>query len=969
MKYLKRLLLLLIFISFSLLLNASSLEKNNTALTKEEKEYLNQNKIKVAMIKDYYPFSYQKNNKVNGFSFEYFKLLASKVDMKYDIQIDDWSANLDDFKNKKIDIIDAISYTKQREDFTSFLDAYFEIPNVIFSKKDTIKDYKGLVSLKGKRVGITKDIYYFKAIEDLNLFELVVFENSREKIQALAYGKIDAAFNNLISGQKYAIQGAYSNIEILDELSTPTVKKEDLRLGVRKENPILFSILQKATNSITPTEKLNLIKKYFGCYFEKIYNNKKTISNNTIELTKKEKDFLKKHPKIVLGTADNWAPSSIKNEDGSIIGYDQDILDKINSATGANFVLKLGNWAQMQELAKKRKVDGLATLILTKEREEFFNFTKPYIELTKNAMVKTGNPLNIKSLKDLEGKTIALHKGNISDKKIVNQIKNVKVIELDSVLEVLKEVMYGDADATFGNGATEYIITKKSLPYLTNAFSMNESLKLRLALRNDWPEAISILNKGLSTVSEHEKIAILKKWFGGSKEVGIKFSQEESEYLDAKKEIKMCVDPSFLPYEQINQNGDYIGIGADVIKLISQKIDKTIVLVPTKTWAESLNAIKNKECDIFPMATNTPNRRIYLNFTKPYILDSLVVATKTEQFFIKDSSDLSNRKIGIIFGYSYTELLKEKNPNINIINVKSTEDGLRMVQKGELFGYVDALSIIAYAIQKNGFVDLKVAGSIEFDEQLSVASRNDEPFLNDIIQKALDDIGKEQIRTIVGRWIAIKVEQSFDYKKLLYISLFFLVVLALVIHRNRVINKLNKKLETSYKEIEEKNRLLEKLSITDNLTQLYNRNKLDEVLLSESNRANRSSHTFGIIIIDIDYFKKVNDTHGHIAGDTILKEFTSILKSNSRKIDTVGRWGGEEFLILCPETNLEGILTFAENLRAKISSFPFSHNEQKTASFGVAIYQKGEDISDMIKRADKALYKAKNSGRNRVESI
>ena len=350
-----------------------------------------------------------------------------------------------------------------------------------------------------------------------------------------------------------------------------------------------------------------------------------------------------------------------------------------------------------------------------------------------------------------------------------------------------------------------------------------------------------------------------------------------------------------------------------------------------------------------------------MNFTKPYIKDSLVVATKTEQFFIKDSKDLSNRKIGVIQGYSSIELLKEKNPNINIINVKSAEDGLRQVQEGKLFGYVDALSPIAYNIQKFALIDLKVAGILEFDEQLSIASRKDEPLLNKILQKTLTNIGEENIRTIIGKWIAIQVEQSFEYRKITYIILFFLIVLFLVMHRNRTISRLNKKLD-------EKNKQLEELSITDYLTKLYNRNKLDEILCIEAERSNRYATTFGVIMIDIDHFKKINDVHGHQMGDAVLKELANIIKVNSRKVDTVGRWGGEEFLIVCPESNLAGILYLANKIRNEIASYSFLINEQKTASFGVAIYKQDDDIYSLISRADDALYKAKESGRNKVES-
>jgi diguanylate cyclase (GGDEF)-like protein len=170
-------------------------------------------------------------------------------------------------------------------------------------------------------------------------------------------------------------------------------------------------------------------------------------------------------------------------------------------------------------------------------------------------------------------------------------------------------------------------------------------------------------------------------------------------------------------------------------------------------------------------------------------------------------------------------------------------------------------------------------------------------------------------------------------------------------------------------ELEEKNKELEILTITDKLTNTYNRIKLDFTIDIEIERSSRYTTKFGIIIIDIDYFKMVNDTHGHQVGDTVLVEFANILKENTRKTDIVGRWGGEEFMIICPEANLKELLSLSEILRDKIATNNFSVVTHKTASFGVSTYHKDEVVEDLINRADEALYKAKNNGRNRVETL
>lgn len=176
---------------------------------------------------------------------------------------------------------------------------------------------------------------------------------------------------------------------------------------------------------------------------------------------------------------------------------------------------------------------------------------------------------------------------------------------------------------------------------------------------------------------------------------------------------------------------------------------------------------------------------------------------------------------------------------------------------------------------------------------------------------------------------------------------------------------LEEKIEERTKELEEKNSQLEKLSVTDKLTDVFNRIKLDNVLETEIARSDRYATPLSIIILDIDHFKRVNDNYGHQTGDSVLVEFASILKSSVRITDTVGRWGGEEFLVICPETDTNGALSLAENIRIRLEAYSFKTVGKVTASIGIASFTKGDKEKDMIARADACLYKAKETGRNK----
>lgn len=180
----------------------------------------------------------------------------------------------------------------------------------------------------------------------------------------------------------------------------------------------------------------------------------------------------------------------------------------------------------------------------------------------------------------------------------------------------------------------------------------------------------------------------------------------------------------------------------------------------------------------------------------------------------------------------------------------------------------------------------------------------------------------------------------------------------------------NKKI-TSFTSISENitdKKVIEELSQTDKLTQLANRFMLDKSLEIEFERYKRTGRPFSILLIDIDKFKEVNDTYGHQVGDVVLIELSKILKENSRKIDTVGRWGGEEFLIVCSNTKETGALSFAEKIRKEVELNTFTYVKNKTVSIGLAEINNNDTILTLLQRADQKLYLAKENGRNQVVS-
>ncbi len=205
-------------------------------------------------------------------------------------------------------------------------------------------------------------------------------------------------------------------------------------------------------------------------------------------------------------------------------------------------------------------------------------------------------------------------------------------------------------------------------------------------------------------------------------------------------------------------------------------------------------------------------------------------------------------------------------------------------------------------------------------------------------------------------------------RQIIFRNTFMIAFLILLNIAFIIFNRYRKKLY-AHRELEEAHDKLETIARKDPLTNLSNRRDMKEKILYEKNRFERSEKPFVIIMSDIDFFKQVNDKFGHDCGDYVLKTISNILFSSIRKQDIVGRWGGEEFILLLPETNLKGGKIVAEKIRKKIYKTEFIYQKNKIPirmTFGVSVFKLHQEINECIIEADKALYKGKRNGRNKV---
>lgn len=209
------------------------------------------------------------------------------------------------------------------------------------------------------------------------------------------------------------------------------------------------------------------------------------------------------------------------------------------------------------------------------------------------------------------------------------------------------------------------------------------------------------------------------------------------------------------------------------------------------------------------------------------------------------------------------------------------------------------------------------------------------------------------------------------YMRGIVLILFFitsLITRTLVIKQEKISLELEKHRNNLQGLVEMRTEQLEKLATIDDLTQIYNRRKLYELTGYEIERSLRYKHPLSVIMIDIDHFKQINDIHGHDIGDQTIQSLSNTISDIIRKTDIFGRVGGEEFMLVLPDTDLKAAKEFAERIRLCVENEKFNMVEHITISLGVTQCVEQDNIHPLFKRADSALYTAKNHGRNCVVS-
>lgn len=780
---------------------------NNSSLnlTKEEKAWLKKHPtIKVHNEKNWAPLNFNKNGIPTGFSIDLMNMLAQKIGINVQYVTGEWNDLYNQALNKKLDVMLNIAKSKERDKYFLFTDPYQNNITAIFGRKND-HSISTIQSLYGKKVALVDGFFHENYLrEKFPLIQVINKKNVKDTLESVCLGEADATIGSFIVNNHIMHEIVCNNIEFKNEIQTKE-ERIDLRIAVRKDYPLLYSMLQKAMANVGSNELNNLRRKWIS-----IDTNQQKIS-----LSKEEQAWINENRIVHVGGELDWAPFDFVDETNTYSGLTKDYLDLISSLTGLQFKVQTGQtWNELLNSFKNGQFKMLPAVYYSQDRAKFMDFTNPYLSISDYYITKEDTE-KINDITTLYGKKVAVIKGYEVTNWLKKNHPKIKLLEFNNLLEVLRAVESGVAVATIqDNPSATYVMEKNFITSLKiNSIVKNRKpTTLHMGIQKNNKTLVGIINKALNAITREEKKKISNRWMNEIKDnsISLNFSVDEIKWLTTKPKMRFSVDPNWLPIEAINfDTGNYEGMMADYLDKIKNLTGIEFELVPTKTWADSVDLAQSKQIDMLAAASMTPGRQKFLNFSNTTITLTDGVIMRNDGEFISNLNDLKGRRVGIPKGTSLHDMIQTTYPELIIVPIQGTKNGIKELENGNIDAYIGNLEVASYIILSENILNLKVVLKLDSQRELHIAIHKSYPTVAlSIINKAINAISIEELNLIRQKWIGLKVSNQIDYMLFVKIAVVILVLFLLLTYYNR---KLKKTVELKTRDITEQKQELETL--------------------------------------------------------------------------------------------------------------------------------------------------------------
>lgn len=496
---------------------------------------------------------------------------------------------------------------------------------------------------------------------------------------------------------------------------------------------------------------------------------KELMKANSVTLTAEESAWIEAHPVVRATSKINTAPNEFIRA-GRPVGFSIDYLNLVAENVGLEIDYIYGySWIEQLRKLEEREIDISHNIFQNDARDKFLDFTEPYVNLDL-AFFGLIDAKPIQSISDLEGKRIGVVTGWSLNESYKEEFPSLNFIEVASSLEAALQVSEGKLDYFV---ATSFVAQSNiENNFITDVvevgspdifeFTSNEGA--RIAVRNDWPILLSIMKKGMAAISEEQFAALNRKWLMPSSQLtDINLTDDEINWLDENRTVKVVVDRSILPVESIDENGDISGISGAYLDLIADKLNVSFQWSGNETFSDGMSMIQAKEADIISAASASGSRTDFMIFTDSYMsLDSVIFGREGEDIY-GDMNGLEGSTVAMPAAFDITEWVKRDYPGVNVIETADKYEALRLVSGGVADAHIGSVAITSHNIITQNITNMVVAGVTPYKTDIAMGIRNELPLLASAMQKAIASITSEERSAINREWIVLKNEQKTDY--------------------------------------------------------------------------------------------------------------------------------------------------------------------------------------------------------------
>ena len=447
-------------------------------------------------------------------------------------------------------------------------------------------------------------------------------------------------------------------------------------------------------------------------------------------------------------------------------------------------------------LLRSHKVDLHVGLFSNDERRTWGDFSFPIHKVDTGVYFRSGSNKSFKLI-NLDGERVGVQRNTFQQSYLENNYPKIELVLFDESQEVLLQLLNQKVVAIVSE--VPYMNAQIAKIELTGVFTLSDEVLLTNEVYGFIPKGSqnlrNTINEGIKKMSVPKIVALERKWFPqltpffNIEHSLLTLTQEEKNWLNSHKKFRLGIDHKWSPFEYVDAAGKFVGVSSEYVSILSDRLN--IELPPNfdLSWSEALDAIKKGDIDVLSTILKTEERAKHLNFTDPYISLESVITTQKNSFYVQNMDDLSGKRVGMIKGYAFEEIVARNHPEIIIVPVASIRDGLEKIESKEIDAFIDALAGINRELNQVSYSNVIVAAFTPYKLEMSMGVRKGLEPLVPILNKVLSTISTKEKSRIANNWLPVDVTIGTSIVTFLYwtlpVAFFLLAIILFVIRSNR----------------------------------------------------------------------------------------------------------------------------------------------------------------------------------------